>query len=342
MSTLGNRTAATGRAVRAGALALALTACRGLVGQEIDITFEEGGPPPLHPTALTTTYEGSVYPIVSVDRGQSGRIEKAGKLVRIDGDSKYQAVRAKAYLPGSIAVRGDTASSNITTGVLYFSNGGQVSMGTLSEKSTFKATIVPTRDYADCYLALVFFDAAFLKGDTDAPGFTLSFEKIGDVKAGVPSKVDTSFAYINFAAKRLAYVPLFFSHGVEIRSNFSDSVARVFRRVEAIQHERILEAYRQKHPKDTVKAAPYLRFPFIFADGHDPLKMPPTLRVEFTVTEDGTVEDVAKNGEIPMAEWEVIQRTIRGWLFLPQLVNGLPRRTFIAMDLQFEKTPPAK
>ena len=304
----------------------------------IDVLIVEGPAPAAHPTAILGYLKDKPYPVVAVD-GDQAMIEKDGKRLRVPREAGYQAARAKGFLPGSIEVGAQDATANQVTRVYRFSNGAEVGGGVVSEGTAYRAKVVASRDYKECYVAIVFFDVGYLKGDTDNPGMAVAFSEIGDLRAGVETKVKADFGYLDFARHPMYSIPLFFSRGREIRTNFEDNSARLFRRIELLRHEKLLELYRQKNPAATLKAAPYLQFAPILPERANLSGVPAMLRVDFVVTADGTVEDVAPAAAVPDDVAGAIERTLEGWLFMPKLVNGVPRRESESLNLDFGPRP---
>jgi hypothetical protein len=287
-----------------------------------------------HPTALLGYYKDHPYPVVGVD-GNIAVIDRDGKRARVTASSGFQTARVNAFLPGSLEVRRQAESSNKITRVWRFTNGAQADGGVVSTGSEYKATVVASRDYPECYVALLFYGVGYLRGETDDPHMAVAFDRLGDLRAGAETKVDASFVYVDFGGRPMYYLPIFFSRGREIRTNMSDTLGLLFRRVEMLRHEKVLALYRQKHAADTLAASPYLKFPPILPEHADLSGVPALLRVDFAVTEDGTVEDVTPAAVVPPAVAYAIQRTVGGWLFMPKLVNGIPRRSMVALNLDF-------
>ncbi len=320
------------------AAACAAGAARG-DSMDINVDIAQGPPPALHPTSIAGFYKDQPYRVVGV-RGRTAVIDRDGKQVRLPDSATYETDRASGFLPGAIAVEAQSASSNRTDIVVKFPNGSQVSGAIAHEGSDYESTVVASRDFAECYVVLVFFDVGYLSGDTDDPGLAVAFQSIGDLRGGVATKVKADFGYVDFSKRKLFYLPLYFSHGVEIRTNFADESARLFRRVEMIRHERILERYRQSNPKATLEAAPYFRFSPILPENADLSAIPELVRVDFAVTTDGTVEDVTFSEKLPPGVAAAIRRALGGWLFTPKLVNGLPFGSNVALNLRFGKAKP--
>ena len=310
--------------------------CAGATGTDDWTQFaaSDATPPAPHPTALLGYYKGRPYPVVGVD-GNIAVVESDGRRVRVPAASGFQTARANRFLPGSLEVREQAESSSKVSRVWKFTNGGQADGGVLSAGSEYRATVVASRDYPECYVALLFYGVGYLRGETDDPQMAVAFTPLGDLRAGVETKVKAGFAYVDFGGRPMYYLPIFFSRGHEIRSNMADTLGLLFRRVEMLRHGRALALYRSKNPSATLAASPYLQFPPILPEHADLSGVPATARVDFAVTEDGTVEDVTPAVVLPPAVADAVQRALGGWLFMPKLVNGIPRRCMVALDLDF-------
>jgi len=300
------------------------------------MTVETSGglPPAPHPTAIMGDYKDHLYPVVGV-AGNIAVIDRDGKRIRMPSRSGFQAARVDGFLPGELRVRDQSELSKQVTRTYRFTDGAEASGGIVSQGSVYNATLEASRAYTECYGALLFYSVGYLNGDTDDPRMAVAFFPVGDLAAGSETKIAADFAYVDFSKHAMYYLPLFFSQGREIRTNQEEALARLFRRVEMLRHERIVALYRQKHPGASLKAEPYLRFSPILPEHADMSAVPAVLRVDFAVTEDGTVEDVTTGAVVPPAIAYAVQRTLNGWLFMPKLVNGIPRRTMQALNIDF-------
>lgn len=326
------------RAASATLLCLAAALPARAAGDSLDVrmSFAEDPPPALHPSAISGTYEGKLLRVVGA-KGARPLVERDGKRVPLPDGTSFQVDRVGGFLPGSLEVKTQSAESSQTEMVLRLPNGTEVSGGIAREGSTYQARVVASRAYPDCFVALMFFDVGYLDGMTNAPGFVLAFQGIGDLAAGAETRVSADFGFIDFRKHKRFYIPMYFSRGVEIRTNFADDEARLYRRVEMLRHEKALDAYRRHNPKASLDAAPYYRFSPVFTDDLDPATVPDVVRVAFAVTPDGTVEDVSLADRVPKGVDLAVRRALGGWLYMPRLVNGLPYRTNVEMFLRFPR-----
>jgi hypothetical protein len=295
---------------------------------------EQGAPPPLHPTIIEGSYKGKLMPIVAVS-GESPRVEVDGKLKRPSGrlSDRYTPARGAYFAPGSLAMKDLKGSASKTNLVLMFSDGGEVSGGTLSARSDFSATVTPTQDYADVYIAIIFFDQGYLEGTAESPGATVQFSAIKPLVGGRENKVKLVFGYQDFGERRTGFFPLFFTHGIEIKSDQCEMIARFFRRREDSLHRAILQGYLAKHSGESLGLVPYLKIPPLLPDGTDYGALPRSISPSFMVNEEGRVESLQLQRGLPADVAYELGRTLRGWLFLPRLANGRPARTMVTLPI---------
>jgi hypothetical protein len=148
--------------------------------------------------------------------------------------------------------------------------------------------------------------------------------------------VKADFGYLDFGSRPYSFIPLFFTRGREIRTNYADNAAMLFRHVEMLRHQKMLAAYLRKHPRDTAAPVAYLRFAPVFTPGFDQATLPGRIRVGYTVASDGTVEGIEFAPAVPAEAVAAIQRALAGWLYLPRLLNGEPVSTAMATDFLFQ------
>jgi hypothetical protein len=300
----------------------------------------QSGPlPPLHPTAILGIYKDHPCKVIGVF-GEYALIDSQGSPIRLPSSAGYRPARANAFLPGSIEVRRQSASASQLRRVFRLQGAGTIDGGVIDESGRYEATVVASQVYSGCYLAIVFFDQGFLDGQTDDLSAMVAFQKIVDLKAGAETKITADFGYIDPKSRSRTYLPLFFSHGAEIRTNFADDSARLFQRIEKLRYEKSLALYLQTNPRATAPAKPYLRFPPVFPAGVDPAAIPAELGVDFTVTSGGTVEGVLLSETVQADVLTGIQRAVQGWLFYPRLENGQPVSTAVSCKLDFGRPMP--
>jgi len=310
---------------------------------ELHVRWRSGPPPPLHPTLVYADYKGQSLPVVSVS-GETPQVEVDGKYKGIAGrKARFTPLRGSTFAPGMIEMKAMQAGSRRTDLVLMFSDGSNVSGGTINARSDFSATVVPSQDYKDCYVAIVFYDQAFVEERTDTHNAFVQFEKIKDLVGGKENTITLNFGYLEPRQDlQLGYFPLFFTNGVEIRSNQCELTAQFFRRIELIRHEAILKAYCEKNTATaSAKLEPYLRVPVLFPNKEVLVSAPATTRVSFMVDADGKVESLQFEEALPAAVSSVLTRTLNGWLFLPRIKAGRPERTLVKVPVVLRTDTPA-
>ncbi len=291
-------------------------------------------PAPLHPTVLVADYKNQKLPIVNA-AGMDPEVEYDGKLKKLSSHARYLPLRAMTFAPGSIEIEDQQANSQHTGIVYHFSNGSEVSGGTADEHSDYGATVVPSESYKDCYLAVLFFDQGFMKGTEDPGSIIVFFQHIDDLVAGKPAKVRMKFGYMDEdQVKKLTFFPLIFSGGREIKSNLSEYSAIFFRRLELVQHEKILSDYIAKNVGKDAPLKPYVRVMPKLPDKIDLQTLPAQVDASFMVDEEGTVYSVQIETPVEHEAEEAIHDALRGWLFLPRLKEGRAIRTMVRVPIK--------
>lgn len=299
-------------------------------------------PPPLHPTAITGTYRDRPCVVVAV-HGNSAVIESQGAEVRLPSTASLDPVRAKAFLPGSIEIKGQTATAPEAGNPATVHDGGRHEGGASpmdaggagSATGEYEATIVASQAYPRCFLVLVGYDPDYVGGRHDSSSATLTLQEIGDVPAGAETRIKAELAHADPRQRSPSYLPLIFSHGMEIRTNLADEAARYFRRGELLHHKAMVEKYLANNERVRMPARPYLRFPPVFPPRVDRAAIPARVKVDFMVTSEGTVEDVELPKGLAPDVRIAIARAVGGWLFMPKLADGQPIGIELSMELTF-------
>lgn len=293
---------------------------------------------PLHPTIIQGTYKGKALPIIAV-HNESPEVEVEGKLKRLPQGSKtsYTPLRGAGYAPGTLKLGAMKVTGSKTNMVLMFPGGGQVDGGTVSSSTEFTVTVTPTQDYSDCYVALMFFDQGYIEGTTDLPGASVQFEAIKPLVGGKENKLKIHFGYVDFGERHIGFFPLFFTRGMEIQTDQCELVARFFRHREMTIHEHLLKSHREKNANQSVPLKPYLQIPPLVPDDLIP-PTPLAIDTTFMVSEEGTVESLQFESDVPTAVLSPLRRSLSGWLFLPRLKDGRPARTLVHIPLVVQRT----
>ena len=195
------------------------------------------------------------------------------------------------------------------------------------------ATLVSDQPLTNVFMAVLVFDSGFLSGHTDRPRTQIILHDVPDLAAGQETRVKFSAAAFQQRAGSW-FFPLLFSDGAEIRTALAEYSDGYFNRIERLQHQAQLAAYREKFATANHAAVPTVMIRPVFPDGvempHD--GTPHTARL--FVGEDGMVNDLDITPTFePVVNREII-RALRGWLFLPKLVDGEPVVAQIKIPLQ--------
>ena len=299
------------------------------------------GTPPPHPTVLLTPYKNEETPIISVV-GDVAQVEVNHKLHSVSRSASYQPIRGMTFAPGSVLVTGESAGSRFTSLTYYFSNGSQVSGGEWDKHSDYNAILTPSESHQDCYVAVLFFSADFLKGLDPLPHISVVFQHIGDLPAGKPKKLSMRFGYMDLdKTKNMTFFPLIFSHGQEIQSNHGELSAQFFRRLELMRHEKMIADYKAKNAGKDAPLKPYVRVMPKFPDQFDLTKLPALVHASFMVDEDGTVYSVQVEDPVDHEAEKAIHSALRGWLFFPRIKEGRPVRTMVRIPISLHPERPA-
>jgi hypothetical protein len=318
-------------ALAAASIALDCAEANAASGQPEWLLPLPGPLPALHPTEVMCLYKDHPCKLIGVS-GSYGVIDDRGNRVHVLSSASYNAARANSFLPGSIAIKTESAVSYGQ--VRKFANTNDPTYRPVD--STYEATVVASQAYAGCYLVLLFFDQRFLDGRVDNPSISIAFQNIGDLPAGIETKVSAVFHYVDYKKTGLVYLPLYFSNGVEILTDQLEGASRLFRCVDMQRHKMVMDAYLQKNPHSTIRALPYLRFPPVFPGGLVPGSIPADLKVDFTVNADGTVDGVQLSKTVRTDVLVGIRRAIQGWLYVPALQAGFPQSSSVSMLLDFK------
>lgn len=294
----------------------------------------EKGVRPLHPTVIYAEYKGKQLPIVGV-RSDNPQVSVEGKRVTLATNerSRYTPQRGSEFAPGSIQLRNMRAGGSKTRLVLMYAGAGEVDGGVIQANSDFSATLTPSRDYKDCYVALVFFDQGYLDGSTEVPAASVRFKKIKDLTGGRENKISLTFDYLNFGDRLTGFFPLFFSEGREIRSSEAELIAQFFYKMEQTLHDAIVRGYLAKNAGKSAALQPYLRIAPLFIDEAVEAAAPGKIDVSFIVAEDGRVESLELQEPLDPAVAAVLRPTMHAWRFLPRLKEGYATRSMVRTTL---------
>lgn len=289
--------------------------------------------PPPHPTVLMAEHDHGFRPVVAVIGTDPVISTEAGADVRLRQDVMFAAERAPYYADGS--VRFDSIKLDGLRFLAIYNEGDDLAVSgkTLTTVAYFDATVTSEVPLTHAFIAIICCDGGFLRGATDRPQTQIVLHEVPDIAAGQSTKIRFSTtAFID--RKGAPFFPLLFRGGAEVRTNIAEYADRYFHRVEQVQHEAQLAAYRKKFPTGNHAAVPVMTFRPVFPPDVALPKGENHLARLF-VGEDGTVMDADITPEFtsPAVQREVL-RAVRGWLFLPKLVAGEPVVAQIKIPLQ--------
>lgn len=285
-----------------------------------------------HPTVLLAEHGKNFRPVLKVIGTDPVVSTESGKDTRIRREVAFMADRAPYYADGSIrflSIRLDGLRLAEVYNVAMESSEGT----TLNAVSYFDATIISDRPLTNCFIAVLCYDGGFTNGSTDRPKTQIVLHDLPDLVAGKETRI--RFSSNAFAERTGAvFFPLIFTGGMEVRSNITDMANRYFARVEEVQHATQLAAYREKFAGRSHAAVPVVTIRPILPAGVEMPKDEEHIARLF-VGEDGTVNDADITPEFSsrVVQTEVL-RALRGWRFLPKLVNGDPAVAQIKFPLK--------
>jgi len=268
-----------------------------------------------YPVALAAMTDGKLVEVVGADARRQMMTGMQGE--RVDA-SEANVVLAKgvAFADGVLRV----AASQVAViepekrpALVASSFRGRGAGGTLIE-----ATLEPERDYKDVVMVVVFF----------APDgrYEISAQSIGDLTAGqrhnASARTPVAYDYRNY---QINYTFLFFNNEGEIvtdlRSQATPLVNRIFRDF----YRNLIESYQAANVDQSVPARLVHRYPIDFEDLKGRYFGGQNSAV-FTLGIDdaGMVESVETTSEITPELLARCERSMKQWLFLPELKDGFP------------------
>lgn len=291
--------------------------------------FEDG---PLHPITIMASYDGQILPVIGAS-GKRADVLVRDKRQKLKKGTAYTFVRAPGFAPGSVRF---IVQGKQQTIVSYRDIESGVNLGYAGTDNTYRLELTTARDYEDCFLAVLFFDPRFIREQIDEPRATVVFQELGKMKGGRVREVVVDLVGISFYDMvRLAAIPILFSRGQEVHSNYSDFTAAYFRRLEMVQHRELLAAYRTKNAGQDHALVPYLRFaPVRLNVEPSPSAIPDGVVVRLDISAEGFVEHAdltGAEGDSASREW---LRALKDWLFLPVLRAGTPTASTVVVPLK--------
>ena len=288
-------------------------------------------PAPAHPTGLMADHTGQPQTVVAVEK-EDPCIIADGRRLRLRGNIPLTTERMDRYASGTAtldALRVD--GLQVISAMSEFDVDKFTPGATIGGYVEFSATITATSDLADCYIALVVFETAFLKDDTHPPKAQIRVRQLADLVAGRPTPVKFSTSPF-LGREKTSTLVLLFSAGREVRTNFSALGDQYFYRRERVIHAAAVRSFLAQNSGADREVQPLLMMPPQFAATTG---FPADATADLTVTPDGTVMHVSLDRTFAPNAEENILRTLGAWLFLPKIKAGTPVLTHVHVPLRF-------
>jgi hypothetical protein len=299
----------------------------------------KGNGEPLHPSAVTTTLDGKAVPVVGV-AGQKAQIEVDGKTADAPKDAAFGFVRMPAFAPGSVTV----TNHEIKEVVKVTRSADGLPINELSDRDPtleYHGTFMSDTTLPDAFVTLVIFDKGFLVGTTSTPSTAVFFKDLGPLERGKSREIVIELGKFSAAAKeKMQFFPLVYTGGREVRTQLSELSAAYFRKQEMTRHQSIVASYVSKNPDADKSLQPYVRVSPLLPPSA-PNAVSTKVNARMTVSDDGTVNQVELQGNVPADIKVEVERALKAWLFLPQLVKGKPTVTKATVPLQIPLPPSA-
>jgi hypothetical protein len=286
----------------------------------------------LHPITVLASYEGQKLPVISAS-GKKAEVLVREKRQKLNKQTAYSFARAPRFAPGSVEISVQGKQHRI---VSYRDLDTGVNLGIAGSDNSYRLVLTAASDYKDCFIAVVFFDPSYFGERMAEYRSTVLFQGLGDLKAGRAREVVIDLKGISFYDMvRLSGMPILFSRGQEVHSNYSQLSSVFFRELEKSQHEKLLLLYRTSNAGKDHELVPYIRFAPVFLDGETPpAPIPEQARVRIAISVKGTVDRIELIGTKEDATSHKWLRAIREWLFFPVLRAGVPEPAIVEVPLK--------
>lgn len=295
-------------------------------------SFAQKSAPP-HPTLLLAEYKGAMHRVVAV--------EKEEPVILLDGRKRTLRGNVPLSTERLARYRGTQASMTAVkiSGVQVVSamsdfgaeEAATKPRGTLGGFVEFAATITAGQDLTDCYLALFAVDDSFMHGATDRPNAQIRVRQIKDLRAGEATaiKFSTSPFLLNGKARVFA---LLFSGGDEVTTSRTDDAGQYFQRREQVIHSASVKRWVEENRAASRPVQPVLQIPPLLASTAD---IPREVSATLTISAAGTVSDVDLSRRLPDPADKTLRDTLRAWLFLPRIQDGVATVSRVTVPLNF-------
>lgn len=285
------------------------------------------------PCVLQYNVNDQLLPVVGFEKRRPVVFD--GKTThRYRDETRYALGRADRYAPGYI----EFAS---TVGEQVYGTG-------------FDATLVSSEDLKGAFIAFLVFDQGFLTiKEANYPESQIAVFSLPELPKDKPVKVTFSSGssfWPNYLSRReletqnpgkiipgggaRLYAPIIFAPGgFEVRSNRWERISQYFHKIDVIKQTEATILYRQRFPKESHAAVPFITVPPIFPRG-TPLPRE-TVKAVLTLDATGAVTDVALDGQLDASVTTALDDALGDWLFLPALEAGAPTAIKVQVPLKF-------
>lgn len=292
---------------------------------------QESAPP--HPTLLVAEYKGAMHKVVAVEK-EEPVILVEGRKKTLRGKIPLATERLAGYRGTQAAITAVNISGvQVVSAMSEFGAEEAASKprGTLGGFVEFAATITAGQDLGDCYLALFAVDDSFMHGSTDRPNAQIRVRQIKDLRAGEATPVKFSTTPFLFSGKARVFA-LLFSGGDEVNTNQSAAARHYFQRREQVIHSASVKRWVEENRAASRPVQPLLQIPPLLGSTEG---IPREVSATLTISPAGTVSDVDLSRRLPDPADETLRATLRAWLFLPKIQDGVATVSRVTVPLNF-------
>ena len=295
----------------------------------------QSSPLPAHPTLLYAEYKGAQLPVVAAS-GEKPVVIIDGKRRTLPASTPLRTERAARYHPVNVVL--DVRTLKRTPVHLRDMGGQQLS----AQELKFSVTATADQVVPDAFLVMLCYDADALNDPSLPASSSLRVRELGTLRPGTPTHLEFETRVVfplRYASKPLAmgaeYIVMemfwqVFSQGAEVRSDVSDKVAAFYHHREKSAQQIALAAWRRENATGNRPAQPLLQIPPLL---EFPVATPTSVTATLSIAADGAVSEVSLDGSLPAEVQTMLSRTLRAWLFLPAIKDGIPIPTRVRIPL---------
>lgn len=290
-----------------------------------------------YPTVVTVSYKDQLWPVVRIQKTNPVILYK-GKEKRLRSESRYVFDRASRYSDNRIEFSRKFLGSMSTNWVSYTTGNGldadMAPLGGDSGTTSFYAILRAQQDVQGGYAAIVVYTDDSLTGPVDRFNRTeIMVSEIPDMPAGEDVSISLKCGIMKGGEGFRYFIQIFDRDGLEIPSNVMAHAWRYYAIRDREQLKRILPDYLQKNREASRGVTPVIMpKPFLPKD-YNPPENPISAIIDISAK--GEVTDVEINGLEHGPVHTAITDALEGWLFLPQLNEGIATATKVQVPIQF-------